>query len=276
MTQKEFDKIIYNHNQWLLMNKSGERADFSGKKIEDMEFKCVNLDFAVFENAILKNIIIKGSNLNNIHFHNTYLKNVNFEECNIIESDFDKAFIKDSEFKNSNISKSNFNQSSIFDIDFRNCILLETSFTDSRLDDVKFIGDIFYNNYLNESHLDRVTFENSNTSKNMIEDEDNISKLYIHECISGINFHGATINKSNINILKIQGYKHNITVYDNGNLRIDNYVINFENGLIKNKEYFYAHFCLTNLEIKEFDEYIELISLWLKRNCIQNKTQKEG
>lgn len=114
------------HALWMLDVAGGERADFTGRIINDMDFKGVDLSGAVFDKARFINCNFESACL-----MKTSMKNTKFESCNFSLATAEEAIAESAEFNKCDFSQADFIESNFKDAVFNvckfDCISIENS-----------------------------------------------------------------------------------------------------------------------------------------------------
>ena len=82
ITREELDDILAKHKEWLLDNKTGQRADLSYNDLRGFSFECANLQEVNFECANLYEACLRGGDLQSTNFKGANLRKANLEQTN--------------------------------------------------------------------------------------------------------------------------------------------------------------------------------------------------
>jgi len=83
MIQFELDHALDTHQHWLRDRRFGRRADFTGRKLEDLNIKYKDLSGAVLDGANLHRCDISNSNLTDVTANSAHFDSVDFTDTNL-------------------------------------------------------------------------------------------------------------------------------------------------------------------------------------------------
>ena len=128
ITRKELDKILEQHNLWLL-GKGGEKADLShtdlscinlsGIDLRDADLRYADLSYTNLRSAILRNVdlrsaILRGADLRDANLSDIYLTN-----ANLSGADLANANLEDTDLTNTDLRDANLRGSNLRNVDLR-------------------------------------------------------------------------------------------------------------------------------------------------------------
>lgn len=185
LTQQELNKMIENHQLWIIESKS------RGKQLCLEDATLINLDIV---NKNLTDVVLVGSILQkcfltNTDFYYSNLASINFFEVRLngvilTKSNLDYSIFKKCEATNSKAIKATFYESVVEEVDFSNSSMMKAKFMFSNLKNVKFV------NY----DLSRASFRNS--------------------ILQDVDFTGADLSEVDLSNVKINNVVFNGSFYN--------------------------------------------------------------
>ena len=138
ITRKELDKILEQHNLWLL-GKGGEKADLShtdlscinlsGIDLRDADLRYADLSYTNLRSAILRNVdlrsaILRGADLWKVDLRDADLKDANLSDiyltnANLSGADLSNANLEDTDLTNTDLRDANLRGSNLKNVDLR-------------------------------------------------------------------------------------------------------------------------------------------------------------
>ena len=109
-TKDELDKILKDHQEWLLDNSKGERANFSGANLSGANLSGSDLKCANFWGADLSNADFSKANLTNANLSRADLSRTIFKDANIRYSSLTFTCLVGADFSGANLEKVDFDE----------------------------------------------------------------------------------------------------------------------------------------------------------------------
>ena len=107
MEQKELDKIIKLHEEWIVGNCDGKYVDFSNTDLSNTNLNGVNLNYINFNNANLANANLSNTNLGFANLIDTDLSNTDLSGANLSYASLIGANLSGANLVNSILSYAN-------------------------------------------------------------------------------------------------------------------------------------------------------------------------
>ncbi len=120
----DFERIMSEHNQWLLNHDKGKQA-------------------------IFKDIIFEKNNFTDCNFELTEFKNCKFSDCVFFKGTFNKSIISNCDMSNVKFEKISLTNISIEETYFNNCTYYESLFFGAKLNKVTFLNTHFFESLIN-------------------------------------------------------------------------------------------------------------------------------
>ena len=133
MKKNKIKKIMELHEKWLNNEIGGEKAVFSNKNLQGIDFSGANLQKAVFSGANLQGAIFCDANLQEAEFIGANLQEAVFCDANIHDSYFYDAELHEAIFSGANLQKANFIGANLSGVSFYNANLQEVNICNANL-----------------------------------------------------------------------------------------------------------------------------------------------
>ncbi|MCZ6914258.1 MAG: pentapeptide repeat-containing protein [Rickettsia endosymbiont of Ixodes persulcatus] len=140
------------------------KLDFSGTYLKCIDFSCVNLLNAVFDEAIF-GCDFSNANLAGATFKNISLTDVKFAGANLINSSFEGSDLKKITFVNANLKEANFKNTTLANLDFKHASLLNSNFSSSNLKNIGFRKANLGSTSFEYTDLDNIDFREAHLEK---------------------------------------------------------------------------------------------------------------
>ena len=116
--------VLAAHGRWVASGgKEGERADFSGAMLEEIDLAAAELDIARFRRANLRRANLSGAHLKGADLKEAELHTANLQNANLIHADFESAFLIDAGLQGADLRQSNLHKASLLSADLRHANL---------------------------------------------------------------------------------------------------------------------------------------------------------
>ena len=127
ITKKELDKILKEHNLWLL-GKGGEKADLSYTNLS-----CINLSYTNLKDADLRNADLSYTNLRSADLRNADLRGANLRGADLWKIDLRESDLRDTDLSDIYLTNANLSGADLASADLRETDLTNTDLTNTDL-----------------------------------------------------------------------------------------------------------------------------------------------
>ena len=146
ITRKELDKILEQHNLWLL-GKGGEKADLShtdlscinlsGIDLRDADLRYADLSYTNLRSAILRNADLRGANLRGADLWKIDLRDADLREADLSDIYLTNANLSGANLANANLEDTDLTNTDLTNTDLRGSDLTNTDLRGSDLRNIK-------------------------------------------------------------------------------------------------------------------------------------------
>ena len=142
ISQEDVDVAVAKHMLWVHDVPGGERADFSGKRLRDLDLSGYKLNSALFRDALLENCQFNSAELCFADFSGAVLKDCKLQYVSADELNLKSAFLENCDFSyligcHCNFADATFSECNLFNGKAMQCCFDNTTFYCTDLDDAE-------------------------------------------------------------------------------------------------------------------------------------------